>query len=87
MLKGIAIPSNNLGAIIPDFFLANTSDIVIANAYYTNMRQIEDYFDESVKHHSNPTKNTYEHVKDTSQEIQDAYKKLFTEGKYSANEE
>lgn len=41
MLMGIPIPSNNLGMIIPDFFLNKkdiVDDYVIANNYYTNFR-------------------------------------------------
>jgi hypothetical protein len=40
MLKGIPIPRNNLGVIIPDFLLnvPSNSPVVIANAFYTNMR-------------------------------------------------
>jgi hypothetical protein len=40
MLKGIPIPVNNLGVIIPDFFLdlPENTNSVIANAYYVNFR-------------------------------------------------
>lgn len=41
MLMGIPIPSNNLGMIIPDFFINKpdiVDDFVIANNFYTNLR-------------------------------------------------
>lgn len=40
MLKGIAIPSNSIGSIIPDAFvnLPWVTNKYIANAYYTNLR-------------------------------------------------
>jgi hypothetical protein len=42
MLKGNPIPINNVGSIIPDFFLdlPEITNTVIANAYFTNFRQV-----------------------------------------------
>ncbi|KAL4453927.1 hypothetical protein ABPG74_003810 [Tetrahymena malaccensis] len=87
MLKGLAIPSNNIGAIIPDFFIKGTSNTIIANAYYTNMRQIEDYFDESIKHHLSLSKQTYEHIKDLTQDIKDSYQRMFTKETFTASQQ
>ena len=40
MLKGVGIPYNNIGAIIPDFFvdIPDITSTVIANAFFTNLR-------------------------------------------------
>ncbi len=47
MLKGNPIPINNVGSIIPDFFLdlPEITNTVIANAYFTNFRQVQSFFE------------------------------------------
>lgn len=68
MLKGLPIPSNNLGVIIPDFFLNKPfiTGRVIANSFYTNARQIEDYFEESYHVHTVPLYESYQEIKEAA---------------------
>lgn len=64
MLKGNPIPYNSIGAIIPDFFIdiPEVTNTVIANAYYTNFRQIKDYFEQNYEIHDIVTKSFHDSI-------------------------
>lgn len=79
MLKGISIPANNVGVIIPDAFvgLPWVTNAVIANAYYTNLRQIEDYFSETRRKFGFPSKKTFESIISQFNLSKNEYNNLF----------
>ncbi|EGR27606.1 hypothetical protein IMG5_193590 [Ichthyophthirius multifiliis] len=82
MLKGCPIPRNNLGIIISDFFLdlEQNSQAVIANAFYTNFRQVEDQVRDIQDFMHNLNENTFNELMEMAKNIKNKYKRLFTTG-------
>ncbi|KAL4440775.1 hypothetical protein ABPG74_013756 [Tetrahymena malaccensis] len=89
MLLGIPIPFNNIAMIQPDFFLDKpiVDDFVIANNFYTNFRQVQDSFQNTVNLFDGNIKQL-DKINKLGDNLKANYKELFEvdEGKTVVNQ-